>query len=130
MERWAIIYAVVGQQISASTQALALVDFAKLDLAITLAEVDVTKVKEGDQVQIMLDAVQDTVFTGTVTEIDLVGTTTQGVVNYAATVSIDNPTDTIRPGMNASASIILQHRENVCWFPTVRAVGRNSRARP
>ena len=119
------IYAVVGQQISASTQALALVDFAKLDLAITLAEVDVTKVKEGDQVQIMLDAVQDTVFTGTVTEIDLVGTTTQGVVNYAATVSIDNPTDTIRPGMNASASIILQHRENVLLVPNraVRSVG-------
>ena len=119
------IYAVVGQQVSASTQALALVDFSKLDLAITLAEVDVTKVKEGDQVQIMLDAVQGTVFTGTVTEIDLVGTTTQGVVNYAATVSLDNPTDTIRPGMNASANIILQHRENVLLVPNraVRSVG-------
>ena len=65
--------------------------------------------------------IQGTVFTGTVTEIDLVGTTTQGVVNYAATVSIDNPTDTIRPGMNASANIILQHRENVLLVPN-RAV--------
>jgi len=119
------IYAQVGQWAGSSTQALALVDLSKLDLAITLAEVDVTKVKEGDQVQIMLDAVQGTVFTGTVTEIDLVGTTTQGVVNYAATVSIDNPTDTIRPGMNASANIILEHREGVLLVPNraVRSVG-------
>ena len=119
------IYAQVGQQVGTNTQALALVDFSKLDLAITLVEVDVTKIKEGDQVQIALDAVQGTVFTGTVTGIDLVGTTTQGVVNYAATVSIDHPADTLRPGMNASANIILEHREGVLLVPNraVRSVG-------
>ena len=123
------IYAQVGQWAGSSTQALALVDFSKLDLAITLAEVDVTKIKEGDQVQIALDAVQGTVFTGTVTEIDLVGTTTQGVVNYAAIVSIDHPADTIRPGMNASANIILEHREDVLLVPNraVRTVGTRLR---
>jgi len=69
------------------------------------------------------------VFTGTVAEIDIVGTTTQGVVNYAATISIGDPTDSIRPGMNASASIILEHRENVLLVPNraVRSTGNRAR---
>jgi HlyD family secretion protein len=123
------IYVQVGQWVNTSTQAVALVDLSRLDLAITLAEVDVPKVQTGQAVEIMLDAEQGKTFNGTVTEIDLVGTTTQGVVNYAATVSINDPTDTIRPGMNASANIILQQRENVLLVPNraVRTVGNRSR---
>jgi multidrug efflux pump subunit AcrA (membrane-fusion protein) len=66
------------------------------------------------------------VFTGTVMEIDLVGTVTSGVVNYSATVSVDNPDASILPGMSATASIILAQRENVLLVPNraVRTVGR------
>jgi len=119
------IYAEVGQWVGASTQAMALVDLSRLDLAITLAEVDVPKVQAGQEAEITLDAEPGAVFTGTVTEIDLVGTTTQGVVSYAATVSISHPTDTLRPGMNASVSIILAQRENVLVVPNraVRTTG-------
>ena len=120
------VYAQVGQQASTSTQVVALADLSRLNLAVTLAEVDMPKVKAGQQAEITFDAEPSQVFTGTVTEIDLVGTTTSGVVNYAATVSIDNPTDALRPGMNASASIILQQRENVLLVPNraVRSVGK------
>ena len=115
------IYVQDGQWVGTSTQAIALVDLSRLGLAITLAEVDVSKVQTGQAAEIMLDAEQGKTFNGTVTEIDLVGTTTQGVVNYAATVSINDPTDTIRPGMNASVNIILQQRDNVLLVPN-RAV--------
>jgi len=120
------VYAQVGQQASTSTDIVALADLSRLNLAVTLAEVDMPKVKVGQQAEITFDAEPSQVFTGTVTEIDLVGTTTSGVVNYAATVSIDNPTDALRPGMNASASIILQQRENVLLVPNraVRSVGK------
>jgi HlyD family secretion protein len=123
------IYAVVGQQVSASTQALALVDLSKLDLTITLAETDVPQVQVGQKAQIMLDALQGQVFTGTVTEIDLVGTVTSGVVNYAATISVDNPDASILPGMSATANIILAQRDNVLLVPNraVRTVGTRLR---
>jgi HlyD family secretion protein len=119
------VYAQVGQRASTSTDVVALADLSRLNLAVTLAEVDMPKVEAGQQAEITFDAVSSQVFTGTVTEIDLVGTTTSGVVNYAATVSIDNPTDALRPGMNASANIILQQRENVLLVPNraVRSVG-------
>ena len=124
------VYAQVGQQASTSTDVVALADLSRLNLAVTLAEVDMPKVKAGQQAEITFDAEPSQVFTGTVTEIDLVGTTTSGVVNYAATVSIDAPTDALRPGMNASANIILQQRENVLLVPNraVRSVGKTKTA--
>jgi HlyD family secretion protein len=120
------VYAQVGQQAGTSTEVVALADLSKLNLAATLAEVDLPKVKAGQPAEITFDAEPGQVFTGTVTEIDLVGTTTSGVVNYAATVSIDHPNDTLRPGMNASVSIIVQQRENVLLVPNraVRSVGK------
>jgi len=119
------IYVQVGQWVSAGTQAIALVDLTRLSLAVTLAEVDVPQVQEGQAVEITLDAEPEAVFTGTVASMDIVGTTTQGVVNYTATISIHSPKDTLRPGMNASASIILQRRENVLLVPN-RAVRTGS----
>jgi HlyD family secretion protein len=115
------IYPQIGQWATASTQVLSLVDLSKLDLTITLAEVDVTIVQENQTAEISLDADPGAVFTGRVTGIDLVGTTTQGVVNYSANITIDNPSDLLRPGMNASANIILQRREDVLLVPN-RAV--------
>jgi HlyD family secretion protein len=82
-----------------------------------LAETDLPNVRVGQPVQITLDAVQGTTYAGTVDEIDLVGTTTQGVVNYAATVVISDANDAIRPGMNTNASIIIQQRDNVLLIP-------------
>jgi len=115
------IYAQVGQWATTSTQAMVVVDLSQINLTITLAETDVPKVQVGQQTQITLDALQGQVFTGTVKEIDLVGTVTSGVVNYSATVAVQDPTDTMRPGMNATVNVILQQRENVLLVPN-RAV--------
>jgi RND family efflux transporter MFP subunit len=115
------IYALIGQWASTSTQALVLVDLSQVNLIITLAETDVPKAQVGQQAQILLDALQGSVFTGTVTEIDLVGTVTSGVVNYSATIAVQDPSESMRPGMNATANIILQQRQNVLLVPN-RAV--------
>jgi HlyD family secretion protein len=123
------IYSEVGQLATAGTQALVLVDLSQVNLAITLAETDVPKAQVGQKAQILLDALQGQVFTGTVTEIDLVGTVTSGVVNYAATVSVDHPDNSIRPGMNATANIILQQRQNVLLVPNRAVRTVNTRLR-
>jgi HlyD family secretion protein len=115
------IYAQIGQWASTSTQALVLVDLSQVNLMVTLAETDVPKVQVGQKAQILLDALQGQVFTGTVTEIDLVGTVTSGVVNYSATIVLQDPSESMRPGMNATANIILQQRQNVLLVPN-RAV--------
>ena len=50
-------------------------------------------------------------------------------MNYSATVSADDPADTILPGMNASANIILQHREDVLLVPNRAVRTTNNRLR-
>jgi multidrug efflux pump subunit AcrA (membrane-fusion protein) len=68
-------------------------------------------------------------FTGTVTAIDLVGTVTSGVVNYSATIAIENPSESMRSGMNATANIILQQRQNVLLVPNRAVRTANTRLR-
>jgi HlyD family secretion protein len=106
-----------GQRVSASTQVMVLANLGQLTVKVDLAETDLPSVRVGQPVQITLDAVQGTTYVGTVDVLDLVGTTTQGVVNYAATVVIGDANDAIRPGMNATASIITQQRDNVLLIP-------------
>jgi len=122
------VYVQAGQWVGTNAQAIAIVDLTRLEVAITLAEVDVAKIQEGQEAEVTLDAEQGQTFTGQVKSVDLVGTLTQGVVNYAATVSINNPTDAVRPGMNASASIILQRRQDVLVVPN-RVLRTSGRAR-
>lgn len=123
------IYAQIGQSASTSTQALVLVDLSQVNLMITLAETDVPKAQVGQKAQILLDALQGQVFTGTVTEIDLVGTVTSGVVNYSATIAVQDPSESMRSGMNATANIILQQRQNVLLVPNRAVRTVNTRLR-
>ncbi len=123
------IYAQIGQWASTSTQALVLVDLSQVNLLVTLGETDVPKVQMGQEAQILLDALQGQVFTGTVTEIDLVGTVTSGVVNYSATIAVENPSESMRSGMNATANIILQQRQNVLLVPNRAVRTVNTRLR-
>lgn len=115
----------VGQVVDPSVQALVLADLSQLDVAMTVADVDEPKVQVGQPVQVTLDAVPNVTFAGRVTELDLAGTTTQGVVNYGATAVITNPTAAVRPGMSANVSIIVAQRENVLLVPNaaVRTIG-------
>ena len=120
------VYVQVGQMVGASTQAVMLTDLSQLNIAVTLSEVDVPKIKVGQEAQVTLDAVPGVTLSGRVDEVDLVGVTTQGVVNYPATVILSNPNDVIRPGMNASVGIVLDQRTDVVLVPNraVRTVGR------
>jgi len=120
------VYVQVGQTVNASTQAVMLTDLSQLTLAVNLAEVDAPQVQAGQEVQVTFDAAPGVTLAGRVTDIDLVGVTTQGVVNYPVTVVISDPNETIRPGMNASASIVLQRREDALLVPNraIRTVGR------
>jgi HlyD family secretion protein len=109
-----------------SVQAAVLVDLSQIQVATTLAEVDMPKVQAGQEVQVTLDAIQGVTFSGKVDEVDLVGVATQGVVNYPATVVITDSNDAVRPGMNASVGIVIDRRENVLLVPNraVRTQGR------
>lgn len=73
---------------------------------ISLNEIDAAKIKIGQKANLTFDAIDGLSITGKVTDMDLVGTVTQGVVTYTIKISFDTQDDRIRPGMSVSAAII------------------------
>jgi RND family efflux transporter MFP subunit len=91
---------------------------AKQKLAqITLNEVDVSKIKLGQKATLTFDAIDGLSMTGKVSNIDTLGTVTQGVVNYAANIAFDSDDDRVKPGMSVSAAIITDVNTDVLMVP-------------
>lgn len=74
---------------------------------ISLNEVDAARVKVGRKATLTFDAVPDLTITGTVAEIDALGTVSQGVVTYMVKIAFDTPDERVKPGMSVSAAIII-----------------------
>jgi HlyD family secretion protein len=90
------------------------------DLAVvTLNEVDVAKVALGEKATLTFDAIPNLTIAGEVSEIDSVGTVSQGVVNYNVKISFDaGNSDGVKPGMSANAAIITNVAQDVLMVPS------------
>ncbi|MFZ2049059.1 MAG: efflux RND transporter periplasmic adaptor subunit [Minisyncoccia bacterium] len=84
---------------------------------ISLNEVDAAKVKIGNKATLTFDAIDGLTMTGTISELDLVGTINQGVVTYNAKVAFDTEDSRILAGMSVSASIITDVKNDTLFVP-------------
>lgn len=105
-----------GDSISSGATLVTLISKQRL-AEVTLNEIDVAKVKVGQKAMLTFDAVEDLSIAGQIAQIDIVGTASQGVVNYTVKVSFDTQDERIKPGMSASASIIIDSRQDVLVVP-------------
>lgn len=110
----------VGDTAGSGT-AVSMVDLSNLQVKLTIAEVDVAKIKIGETAEMTIDALPNKTYNAKVIAIGPVGTVTQGVVNYPVTVLITNADQDIRPGMTANLAVAVDSRNNVLLVPT-RAV--------
>ena len=85
---------------------------------VSLNEVDAAKIKVGQKVTLTFDAVDGLSISGEVADVDTLGTVSQGVVNYTIKISFDTQDDRVKPGMSASASIIIDAKQNVLLVPS------------
>ena len=75
---------------------------------ISLNEVDAAEVEVGQKATLTFDAIDDLTITGTVSEVDTIGTVSQGVVSYDVKIVFDAQDERVKPGMSLSASIITE----------------------
>ena len=101
-----------GQNVNNGTTIATLITKQKI-AQISLNEVDVAKVKVGQKATLTFDALSDLTITGEVIEVDLVGTVSQGVVNYIVKIGFDVDDGEVRPGMTVSADIIILIKQDV-----------------
>ncbi len=83
----------------------------------TFNETDIVNVKVGQETTITLDALPDVTFTGKVSEVDPVGTVSQGVVSYGVQIVLDNSTSDVKPSMSDTVNIITNVKSGVLLVP-------------
>lgn len=84
---------------------------------ISLNEVDAAKVKVGQKSTMTFSAVQDLSLTGTVADVDNIGTVAQNVVNFTVKIALDTQDPVIKPGMSVTANIITASSQDVLTVP-------------
>ncbi len=84
---------------------------------LSLNEVDASKVSVGQKATLAFDALEGVTLTGSVAEIDTVGTVTQGVVTYVVKVAFDVQDDRVKSGMSVNASIQAAIKQDVLTVP-------------
>ncbi len=112
----------VGTGSNSSNALCTIYDLSYLQMTLNIDELDIDNVEVGQTVNITSDAKEGQTFTGVVTKVSVVGTTSSGTTTYPVTVRIDE-TDGLRPGMNVDAEIVLSSADDVLAIPSL-AVNR------
>ena len=108
---------------SGNTVMAVIYDLSAMTLSMSVDELDVGSVKAGQTVEITADAVEGETFTGTVTNVSLEGSYSNGVTNYPVTVTLEETGDLL-PGMNVDATIILDSAQDALCIPAGAYAGK------
>lgn len=86
-------------------------------LSVNVDELDINSVSKGQEASITMDAIEDKTFTGTVTKVANSATSSSsGVAKYVVEVTIPKD-EQMKAGMNASATIVIENKENILTIP-------------
>jgi HlyD family secretion protein len=110
-----------GQIVASSLQAPVLFviaqDLRHMELQVDVDEADVGKIRVDQKATFSVDAYPDHKFPATIRDVRYGSETVQGVVTYKAVLSINNTELMIRPGMTATAEIVVQQVEDALLVP-------------
>lgn len=110
-----------GDQVSPSTVSFRLDDLSTLLVDVQITEVDINRVKKGQDVTLTFDAILGQEYHGQVVEVGRVGNTVQGVTNFTISIKLTDPDEKVLPGMTAAVNIVVDKLSGVLTVPN-RAV--------
>ena len=100
----------LGQTVAASFQTptlfLVAENLKKMQIEVNISEADISKIKEGQEVEFSVDAYPTTNFKARVKQVRNSATTISNVVTYTVVVEFNNDEMKLKPGMTANVSII------------------------
>ncbi|GGG14333.1 efflux RND transporter periplasmic adaptor subunit [Paenibacillus aceti] len=105
-----------GEQTKAGTELFVITDYQNLSVKTQIDELDISKVQKGMKANIQLDALPDQTIEGEVNHISNEGTASNGVSLFDVTIKM-NPTDSVRVGMSAEATIIVDEQQDILKLP-------------
>jgi hypothetical protein len=113
---------------STSSTAFAEIDSLRhLSMTVSFTESDISELKVGQSATVSLDALSDVELAGKVTSVSSLGTTDDDVVSYDATITLDQYDSQVKPGMSASADVIIKQGHGVT-VPSTAVTGTGTLA--
>ncbi len=127
-----------GQTVAASLNAPVLFviaeDLTTMELEVSVDEADIGQVKEGQEAEFTVDAFPGRTFPAVITRVNLgangissssssssssgsSASSASTVVAYTAVLQVSNPERLLRPGMTATADIMVENKKNVMLVP-------------
>jgi HlyD family secretion protein len=116
--------AIIGTMNNPGTVMLTIADLSVMEVEVEVDETDVIGVALGQNANVRVDAVPGTIFKGKVTEIGSsaiqrtsVSASTQESKDFKVVVTLDDSARKLKPGLSASADIIVAQRQTVPAVP-------------
>ena len=110
-----------GQTVAASLQAPVLFvlaeNLAQMELQVDVDEADVGQVRDGQSAIFTVDAYPNRSYPATIRQVRFGAETVNNVVTYKTILNVANDDLSLRPGMTATAEILVSERENVLLIP-------------
>lgn len=129
---------VVGIQNAEGSTLMTLADMSVITAEVKVDETDIVNVALGQPVDVTVDALPGRIFKGHVTEVGdqaLLRTTgiatsqsttgTEEAKDFKVVVTLDHPSDDLRPGLSATAKITTANKPNALTIPIQALVERN-----
>lgn len=88
-----------------------------LEIYALVDEIDIGKIREGQEVRFTVEAFPDRKFTGKVRQIRKMPTTSNNIVNYTVVIDSKNPNNLLLPGLTATVEFLVNRKENVVVVP-------------
>jgi HlyD family secretion protein len=110
-----------GQTVAASFQTPTLFtlaeDLTRMKLIVDVDEADVGKIRTGQSGSFRVDAYPERRFDSRVTDVRSTPKTSNGVVTYQTVLSVDNSEQLLKPGMTATAEIVVMNITDAVLVP-------------
>jgi HlyD family secretion protein len=111
----------VGQTVAASLSAPTLFtianDLTQMQVIANIDQADIGLVEQAKSVKFSVDAFPGKDFDGKIQEMRLNPVNVQNVVTYNVVIDVNNPEQTLKPGMTANLTITIDERNNVLKVP-------------
>lgn len=104
---------------SSSSQHVSIMTVSPQDnviLSVNVDELDILSVTLNQEAEITFDAIEDQTFQGSVTKISNSASSSGGVTKYPVQITIPKD-ESMRIGMNASATITIENKEDILLIP-------------
>jgi HlyD family secretion protein len=92
-------------------------DLAQMDLHVNVDEADVGKIREGQKSTFSVAGYPNRTFAAQITQARFGSSITSGVVTYETVLKVNNSDLALRPGMTATADIVVEMVKNVLLVP-------------